>query len=66
MINIFHEPEDSSPWSIWHDCDGGEKDGVCIGMGKTRRAALRDALRELTEATNETLKLAFEEMGDGK
>ena len=63
MINVFHDP-DASPntWSVWHDVDGMEKDGLCIGVGKTKIAALKDARLELSQVQTQLAGMICDEL----
>ena len=45
---------------LWLDTDIAERDGLCIGIGSTLRAAAEDALREL-EARCTDLRAAIAE-----
>lgn len=44
MINLFNE---GNEWSVWMDCDGTEKDGLCIGISTDKFQALAEAETEL-------------------
>ncbi len=39
-----------SDWDVWLEPSGGEFDGVCIGGGATRDAAVQDAVNALEAA----------------
>ncbi len=46
MINIFNECE--GEWMVWTDVEGGApQDGRCIGVGKTEKEAVEEAMTEL-------------------
>lgn len=50
-VRIFEEaPGD---WQAWLDTDAQNFDGLCIGVGTTRDAAVADAVRELEEVVCE-------------
>lgn len=48
MINVFPPFKNGDRWQVWSDTEVSE-DGRCIGSGKTKVEALRDAHRELRE-----------------
>ncbi len=50
MIHVFKESGNHPDvqWVVWHDTDAGRnRDGLCIGVGDTRDAALNEAQKEL-------------------
>ena len=46
MISVLQDPRDGE-WQVWTDTEIGEQDGRIVGLGKTRREALKDATEEL-------------------
>jgi len=46
-IHVVHEHP--NPFEVWIDTEFGVRDGVCIGAGDTREAAIAQAKLELTE-----------------
>ena len=59
MINIFQEAHGTGTWSVWTDPEGLPLTGHCIGVGKTEKEAIEDAMTELGEELAQ-LRLTWE------
>ena len=49
-MSVVHAFQDWGDWAIWLDTEIGERDGLCIGLGKTLGIAVEDAMHELKNA----------------
>ena len=49
-MSVVHAFHDGYDWDIWLDTEVAERDGLCIGVGQTRAAAIEDAISDLEEA----------------
>ncbi len=50
MIDIFNDEEG---WQVWTDTEVSEKDGRCLGTGRTLPEALEEARKELEHDMNQ-------------
>jgi hypothetical protein len=51
FVHIFQDAEFGGGWCVWLNTEVSDFDGLCIGLGKSRDEAVRDAVSVLKAAT---------------